>query len=422
MSYLSGNKIKQNKNFLNKIGKKIGFNLSYYFKNSFWIMVRQIVTIITGLTLTIFFARFISKDTFGQYEFILSIFSLISILGMPGIKTAIIGSVARGCDGDYKKSIKTSFLWGLLGTPLLSSIGIYYYINNNQTLGIVLIFSSVLSPLLYSTDIWDYFLQGKEKFSTSTKYAIISALFNTISIATVIWFYRDNLFLIVFVYLASLIAFNILWSWRSSRYIENQKQEEGTIKYGYFLTKTSILSLIAGNLDSILIAILLSPAQLATYIIGVNFARKIQASFKGMLAVTSPKISRINTVSGKNYLKVFVTSAVLAMMLYLSFPILIPILFSSKYTSSVFLSQIVIVFLPFYVLDILYKNHFLFYLKNKKILFLESFIQPTIKILLMIPLLFFFNIKGLALLMGFQPILNIAILYILGKKFSLNRS
>ncbi|PCI21344.1 hypothetical protein COB64_00475 [Candidatus Wolfebacteria bacterium] len=390
--------------------------MSSLFIHGIWMTIRQVIVLGSGLALSIAFARLATQEVFGQYQLILSILSVVSIVSIPGLNMSILGSTARGFEGSFTRAVRTSFLWSLIGIPVLLAVGGYYYIYENPTVGLAFMALSLFFPFLYAPNTWDSFLQGKERFDVASRYSSIQALINAATIIAILFLFKDNLLLIVVAYALTLAFFNIVWYKKSLRYVENKNEDKETIPYGWFVTKIQILSLIAGNLDKVLIGIFIGPVQLAVYAIGINFSKKILYFVKSLLGVATPTISKKNTVSMKLYSKIFILATIFAGALFLFMPVLIPFLFSNKYVDSILLSQLVVAFLPFYILNILYKNHFLLYLKNKRILFYESIIFPITKILLMIPLIYFFGIIGLAFLIGFQNILNMAVLYLLHKK------
>ena len=84
----------------------------------------------------------VTREVFGEYQFVLSVLAIISILSIPGLNISLIRSVARGYEGDYKKVVKVSFKWSLLGVPVLLMVGSYYYLHQRQLLGIALMISS----------------------------------------------------------------------------------------------------------------------------------------------------------------------------------------------------------------------------------------------------------------------------------------
>ena len=400
---------------LKRISQKLGIDFDYLIKNGLWVVFRDLITIVTGIGLSVAFARLASKEVFGHYQYFISILGIISIISIPGLNTSIIQSTARGFEGSYKKAVKTSFLWSLIGVPVLLILGGYYYAYQDQALGLVFMLASVFFPFLYAPNTWDAFFQGKERFDLSAKYISIQSIINTVALISVIFFFQNNLLLIILVYLASLVVFNVLWYLKSLKYIKKDDEEKDTIKYGWFLTKIRLPSLIAAHIDKIIIGIFLGPVELAVYSIGINFSKKFISFVKSFLSIASPKISQTNTVSLKKYSVAFLATAVGTVGLYLAFPYLISLLYTDKYLESIFLARLVIIFLPFYVINALYKSHFLFYVRNRSILLAESLIFPISKILLMIPLIIYFSTKGLAFLTGFQFLLNTIIFYILAK-------
>ena len=276
------------------VGGKVGLDLPYFVKNGSWVVLRQAVVAIGGLLLSVAFARMATQEVFGQYQLVLSILAMVSILSISGLNTSLIRSVARGYDGDYKKVVKISFLWSLLGIPTLLGIGGYYYLYQDQSLGIALMISSMFFPFFYAPNTWDSFLQGKSRFDISAKYSSIQMIVNTIATISIIFFSRGNLIPIISVYLIPYTFFNGYYFWKSWKYIENKKTNQDTIKYGWFLTKMNVLVLISEHIDKILIGIIISPTALATYYIVAFLPIKIKEFGKPFFNVIFPKLASEN--------------------------------------------------------------------------------------------------------------------------------
>ena len=275
-----------------KYGQRLGFDLPYFIKNGFWVFLRQGIGSICGLALSIAFARLATQEVFGQYQFVLSLLSIISILSIPGLNTAITQSVARGYDGDYKKVVKISFLWSLLGIPTLLIIGGYYYIFQSHPLGIALMISSIFFPFFYAPNTWDAFLQGKSRFDISTKYSSIQAILNTLATVTIIFFSANNLIPIVVMYFISYTFFNGCYYFRSLKYIENNRNDPNVYKFGNFLNKINILILISNNIDKVLIGVLISNEMLAVYTVISLIAMKIKGMSQPIINIFFPKLSQ----------------------------------------------------------------------------------------------------------------------------------
>jgi len=183
----------QAKNRIDEYGKKYQIDLAYAIKSEFWVYLRQGILLITGLATLMAFARLAPKELYGHYNFLLAILAIASIVSVPGLKSAVLRSVARGNEGSYKAAVKTSFLWSLLGIPALLSIGTYYYYYNTQIIGICLMMSSIFFPFIYAPNTWDSFLLGKKRFDLTALYGSIQTLVNSSAIITVLFLNPNHL-------------------------------------------------------------------------------------------------------------------------------------------------------------------------------------------------------------------------------------
>lgn len=402
--------------FSKNTGDKVGLDLPYFLNNGFWVGIKQFVTVISGIALSIAFARLTTKELFGQYQLILAVLATVSIFSLPGMNTAIQKSVSQGFDGGYKKAIRVSLLFSLVGVPILLGVGIYYYINQNPLPGLTLMMSSIFFPVIYSLGKWVPLLQGKEKFDITTWYLSIQTIFNTMIMIAVLFFYADNLLVIMFAYFAILTVFNLLWYWKSLKYIQNKK-DENTISYGIFLTKLRVLAILVTHIDKLIIGIFMGMGHLAVYAIGVNTGVQVQNLFRGFLTITTPRIAKRNTLKAKNYILVFCVSVILSVMIILILPALMTLMFTDKYANSIYLSQIVVAFLPFYVINNIYTKHFTYYTANKKILFYQTIAAPIIRLGLMAVLIYYFQLAGLAIAFGSKALIDIIVFFILSKTY-----
>ena len=394
-----------------KYGQKLGLDLPYFVKNGFWVFLRQGIGAVCGLALSIAFARLAAQEVFGQYQFILSVLSIVSIFSVPGLNTSLTRSVARGFDGDYKKVVRISFLWSLLGIPALFLLGGYYYLYQNHSLGIALMFSSVFFPFFYAPNTWDAFLQGKSKFDISTKYSLIQAIINSLATISIIFFFRNNLFIIMITYFVSYTFFNGYYYLISLKYVENKKKSVDTINYGWFLTKINFLGIVAANIDSILVGILLGPVNLAIYSIVSLVAIKVKDLTKSVGVLFIPKIAKAET-SLSNLLKphklkiltVFLFAAVFSFLYYFFIFDVNRILFSDKYASYSYLSKIfsVTVFLSTFLSFLSYYSSAK---KNKFVIKITNPVFYTTKIIINVFFIYKFGLIGAVVAFNISTIL-----------------
>lgn len=406
------------KEFFEKQGAKWGFDFWYFARNGFWTLLRQIAGLGSGFLLTVAFARLASQETFGQYQFVLSVLAIISVFSLPGLNQSIVQSAARGKDGDFPTVVRTSFYWSLLGVPALLILGLYYYWNRDFSLGLALMSASVFFPLLYAPNTWDSFLQGKSLFKTAAKFGSWQAALNLIFVAGSVFWSRGKLLPAVLAYCFSQAALNGWFFWRSLKYSENSEKDPETVKYGWFLTGVNVFSLIADNIDRIIVGVFLGPKALAVYFLGISVVKNVFDFSKTFVSVLAPKIAVKNTVIFKKYLILFLTLLPVSAAIFFLLPVVVPLIFSEKYASSVGLAQIAIIFLPVVFVNLLYLSHFIYFVKNKKLIAWHTISLSLLKLIFIVPLMIFWGTKGLAFMFGFQTIASLGILLFLDKIFS----
>ena len=70
------------------MSRVVKLDLSYYLGGSFWLSLSRIINAALSLLLSILFARCTAQAFYGQYKFALSIFSLLAILSLPGVRVS----------------------------------------------------------------------------------------------------------------------------------------------------------------------------------------------------------------------------------------------------------------------------------------------------------------------------------------------
>ena len=369
--------------------------LKYLIKNGFWVSVKQGITMSTGLLVVIVLARMTSLEIYGKFQLILSILGVVSIISMPGFNTSIISSITKGFEGSYKHMVKIKFLWSILGVPILLLIGLYFYVTKEYIVSYSFFACSIVFPFLTGLYLWPSLLIGKEKFKILAKYNSIQSIVNSLFIILSIFLFKNNLVMLMIVYVSSLGIINYILTKKTLKDVNNDLIDNNAIPYGYFMTKISVINIILEHFDKILIGYFIGIPELAIYSIGINIAKRLKVGIKNFLCVISPKIAKHNTFKWKYYIPVFGLSCIGTIILYFSLPTVI----------------------PFYIITILVKNHFIFNLRDKKLLTRNTIAFPIIKLLLMIPLLYYYSISGLAFLIGFQHVIELGLLYILHKFF-----
>lgn len=382
----------------------------HVFKQSFWVMLRQGVSVGIGFFLFTWLARFVPPTVFGDYQFILSLLVLASVTSLPGLNTALFQAVARGYDGEYTSVVRKSFLWSLLGVPLLGVVSFYFFFVGRTTVGWGLLLAGVFLPFFYAPNTWDSFLQAKRRFDRSAQWAILQTLGSAFVSLWAARTYPGQLLPLLGAYLFSYAAFNGIYFWKSLAYKENARRDTTTFPYGVFLTKINAFEILANQLDKIVVGLLLGSNTLAVYFVGNMLARTIFDTSKAFTSLALPTIATQHTANFRRYwLLWLILIPVTGVMLWV-LPYLVTWLFSDRYAAALRLAQISLIFLPFVFINLLLISHFWYYVKNRTIITWHTVGLAVGKLLFMGPLFIYFGTDGLAFLFGFQTVLSLVIL------------
>lgn len=337
--------------------KKTGLDLVYFVKNGFWMMLRQAADILIGTILFAIFARLATKEIFGFYQFVLSVFAVVGILSIPGLNTAVLRDVSRGNDGDYVPAVKKSFIWSLLGIPVIVLVGAYNYITGNQELGIILMVVSIFFPFFYAPNTWGAFLQGKTQYKKFAIFGIFQSLINALATATILLLNSRNALLIISVYLLSYSIYGIICYYKTLKYVQNKKSSGETIKYGWFLTKINFFNFIGESADKVIIGTLLSPVSLAIFSVISVLPFRMKMVIKSAVSISFPKMSQddfsivefIKKKQGKIALAtISFFSIIVGIVYYSTITLISEIFFGDKYLEYYFYGKYFVILVIFY--------------------------------------------------------------------------
>jgi O-antigen/teichoic acid export membrane protein len=344
------------KHFLSKVknglftsDEPFGFDLSYFVKNGFWVLLSQLAEILAGVLLSVVFARFASKEIYGQYNFLFSIFAMFSIVSIPGFRNALVRSVARGYDGVYQKSTRLSLLWSLAGLPFMVLIGAYYFHEGDRLMALSLFAAAVLLPLYYAPVSWSAALQGKAKFNYRSILLIIQLTVNALSIILAILYAKENLLLLFMANIASMALLNVIYYfWVKARFVNNNRDDKIWKQSGYKLSIIPFVSNVYSYLDKIMIGLLLGNEALAVYSIATAIAGKLTLQQKQILSIVQPKLygGRTEKRLFRFSPKYFMLSTGFSVIVVLFLPYLMDLFYGEKYAESVIYAQLYMICFP----------------------------------------------------------------------------
>ena len=330
---------------LRSIEKYTKTDMVYLAQGGFWTIFAQIIISLSTLGLAIAFAHYASKETYGQYKYILSIASILGTLTLTGLGPAVIRSVNRGFDGTMNYAFWQNIKWSVLFFLTTLSLSVYYFLHGNTSLGVSMLLVGAFSPFWSSTNLYNSFLAGKKDFRRSALYfGIMGNLFPVLCLFTAIILGSSPTLLITVYFISNTLIGVILYIKVLKIYKPNDSVDNEALAYSKHLSFMGILGAVADNIDQILIFHYIGAVELAIYNFAIAIPSQIKGPIKGFAGLIFPKfVERSDEEIKKGIKNKYIFLFLVSICIIISYVIFAPYIFHiffPKYTDSIFYSRI----------------------------------------------------------------------------------
>lgn len=390
-------------NFLRWSEKWTKTDMVYFASGNFWLLGGRFIAIITGMGLSVAFANLLPKETFGTYKYVISLAGILSAFSLTGMGTSVVRSVAQGFDSIIKKSFWTSFKWSLAGTSTLSIIGsIYYFINGNNTLGIALLFIALTYPILGSGGMATSFLHGKKDFKRLTTLGIPRNILS-IFIILIALLISKNVLVIIGTYFISNAIISLsyyLYVLKIYKPDTNNIDKEVEIenkRYARHLSVMGFFSLVASEIDKLLLWHFAGPVQVAIYSLALTPVNELKNLTENIFPLALPKFANKDISEVKKRIPFRILQMTLIILpIIIIYILLVPFLFKflfPKYMESIIYTQLLALILILQskgFIETLFTAH-----AKVKQKYLTTFVSSLFKIILFVILIPQYGILGI---------------------------
>lgn len=372
-------------------------DMVYLTKGSFWLYLAQGLSSLATLLLSIAFANFLPKETYGLYKYILSICGILSIFCLPGLSTALIQSVARGYEGSFKDIFRLKITSGLVGSVVCLVIAAYYYSKGNALIAFSLLIAAFFIPFIDSFTLHESYLSGKKNFKLITKFFSFNNNISLILILLALFFTR-NIFCVLLAYFSGWTFSRMISFYRTLKLFKmNKKKDKSSISYGIHLTGLNLIPLISNYFDKLIIFHYLGAADVAIYSVAVAPVEQLKLFYKNITFLGLPKLSaKKNSDIRKTFFHKIKIILYVSLIIGAAYILLSPFFFSlifPKYVNSIIYSQVFALSLIFIGITMLYTT-LLQAQKQKKYLTQYNFFYSILLITLLLILTPRYQIMG----------------------------
>lgn len=295
---------------------------------------------VLGLATTYFLVRALSQESFGEYNFLLSVIGLLSIFALPGLNEAIMQSVAREKVGTYRAALPLAFFSSFLGSLILFGFGVWYWSQNDPDLATALFLASAVFPFAHGLGQWRSIKTGKEDFVFIARWDGTTSLVTSLLIIGGIHLMPGNILVPLGIILSVQAIQNLVLTYTSVQQIpKDQPVEKDSLSYGIKTSLFSGIGLAAKYIDKFLIFYFLSPASLAIYVAAERFPEFFRNLIKNLATVLAPRFAkhRYYTQRLDTFIKYFSSGATIFILVFAFtiLPWLVILIFGESYREAV---------------------------------------------------------------------------------------
>ena len=277
--------------FLRSTERYTKTDMVYLLKNGGWLVMGQLSGLIFSLGLAFVFANYAAQDTYGNYKYILAVASVLGVLSLSDIGTAVTRAVARGEEGTLRQGFSLSLRWSGAILIVGGVTSAYYWLHGNAFVSASLALAAITLPLINSFSLYDAFLTGRQAFRTNTLYTIVSNAVTTLALIVTLLFFSERALILIAVYFITTVASDSLWYAITVRQVSNEKADPHLGRYSAHLSLMRFIDTVTEKIDAIVVFILLGPVQLAVYAFAIAIPEQFRGIMKSLATISLARFS-----------------------------------------------------------------------------------------------------------------------------------
>jgi O-antigen/teichoic acid export membrane protein len=373
-------------------------DLRFLIKGGFWSTVGQFASSGSALILSLAVSRWVPKEAYGEYKYVLAFVAVLGSVCLNGIGTSVFISTARGFGRALPDGFIASLKWSTLVFLGALGIGAYYLYLGNYTLGVGILVGGCLAPFLTSANLYNAYLAGKKDFRRQSLYGVVGTVLPALLILLTVFFHPTALALVLAYFIGNTLVTIGLYYYTLRLYRAHvEEKDPELVPYAWHQSAMGILTTITGNVDQLFLFHFVGAVEVAIYNFATGVLDQSKGPIKSLDAMVQTRFANQKTQSirdGMNnkMLWLFVVSAVVVIAYIIVAPYLYLLLFPT-YIASVKYSQVyAISLLGTYVGP---ANSYLSAKKKVRAQYISTIINSVLQIVAILVGIIFFGLWGL---------------------------
>ena len=273
--------------------------------NGGWVLLSQMGTAFSAFILAWILANTLSQEAFGIYRYVISLATLFVIFSLQGLGAATTQTVARGNSGQLSYIARVRMRWALLSLMAMWAIAAFYFIKEDSDLAFVFAISGLFVPFYDVFFTHYFFLQGKKNFKSGALIQVVGRAFVVVVVGAVSLIYAEALYVTV-----AFIVATGLYQYLGHRYTnrvlypkdKDLPVDPDLVSYGTRLSWLGAFSIIAAQIDKVIVGAFLGFQEVALYVIAMMLPMESHRLGRIFYQIFLPRFSTLSEGEGQKKL------------------------------------------------------------------------------------------------------------------------
>jgi len=247
--------------------------------------------IVRGITTTFLMARWLPRNTMGEFRYILAIFGIAGIFSLSGLNSSVIRGVANGDTGIARAALKRILFFSPLGSFALCLAAWERFAHGETHVALGILVAAFIFPFYSMSGMYGAILTGEEKIKSLVKVAVTTNLLFAMMFFLVI-FKTKELLPVSIAYFGFDVLFRGFVTWREVRRLPKTGNMQEHLRLGKHMSAIGAFQAVAMQLDQILIQRFFGYGSLANYSVAILIPTQIKNAVNSMGGIVLRRFSR----------------------------------------------------------------------------------------------------------------------------------
>jgi len=347
--------------------------------------------IITTILASVFYVNLSGKDMYGEYIYVLSVYTLLFVIAISGVREIILKAVAQNKEKTYIDATVYSLKYSIIGSFLMLLLGLWFF-GSNRSIGINLMCGFIIFPMYSTGQNWMFWLRGKNQLKILTILNAVKLIVQLFILYYCLTIKLFNGWTICLFFLWEGI-YNVFLTYYYSTKVSNGLIDDTWKKQSMVLSMMDLSVQVFGKADVIIMGIYHSNAVIAVYSIVMKAAEAFFQMISSIITAIIPEFYKKEKYGLQNFYPYFIVLFIVPILICIFIQYPVKFLYGDEMLGAIPYIKMYSFVIPMYFLTRI-SNYYLIKMNLNREILVNKIIAITVVFVLYIALIPKYSILG----------------------------